>query len=122
MNIPQAAVDAAAKAAYILHSNAPGFDAEAAWDDMGGTEDWERGQWDMEARAALEAALPHMLSHEREQTRLAHVDAVVNAESLSKYETLVDELKYTADNNTFDDVGGQWWAEVIHGAVVRHIK
>ena len=96
MNIPQAAVDAAAKAAYILHSNAPGFDAEAAWDDMGGTEDWERGQWEMEARAALEAALPHMLSHEREQTRLAHVDAVVNAQTVDRLERELAEARAEA--------------------------
>jgi len=33
------------------------------------------------ARAALEAAAPRMLSHEREQTRLAHIDAMVNRET-----------------------------------------
>ena len=33
------------------------------------------------ARAALEAAAPYMLSHEREQTRLAHLDAMVNRET-----------------------------------------
>jgi hypothetical protein len=32
-------------------------------------------------RAALEAATPYMLSHEREQTRLAHLDAMVNRET-----------------------------------------
>ena len=32
-------------------------------------------------RAALEAAAPYMLSHEREQTRLAHLDAMVNRET-----------------------------------------
>jgi hypothetical protein len=30
---------------------------------------------------ALEAAAPHLLSHEREQTRLAHLDAMVNRET-----------------------------------------
>jgi len=34
-----------------------------------------------DARAALEAAAPRMLSHEREQTRLAHIDAMVNRET-----------------------------------------
>jgi hypothetical protein len=37
--------------------------------------------WDAYARKALEAAAPHMLSHEREQTRLAHLDAMVNRET-----------------------------------------
>jgi len=37
-------------------------------------------------RAALEAAAPHMLSHEREETRLAHVDAVVNAQTVDRLE------------------------------------
>lgn len=58
--IPAEAVEAAAKAAYIRHSNEPGFDAEAAWNDMAGTDDWEREQWESNARAALEAAAPHM--------------------------------------------------------------
>lgn len=31
--------------------------------------------------SALEAALPFLLSHEREQTRIAHVDAMVNRET-----------------------------------------
>lgn len=38
------------------------------------------------AGAYLEAAAPYMLSHEREQTRLAHLDAMVNRE------TKADEL------------------------------
>ena len=33
------------------------------------------------ARAALEAAAPHLLAHEREETRLAHLDAMVNRET-----------------------------------------
>lgn len=32
-------------------------------------------------RATFEAAAPHMLSHEREETRLAHLDAMVNRET-----------------------------------------
>lgn len=48
--------------------------------------------------AALEDAYPILLSHELEQTRLAHVDAVVNAESLGKYEAAVQALRDLADN------------------------
>ena len=72
-------------------------------------------------RAALEAAAPHMLSHEREETRLAHLDAVVNAGTLSKHEALVDELRYVADNKTADNAIGRWWGGVIRGAIDRHL-
>ena len=34
-----------------------------------------------DAKDVLEAAAPYMLSHEREQTRLAHLDAMVNRET-----------------------------------------
>jgi hypothetical protein len=60
--IPAEAVEAAAKAAYIHHSNEPGFDAEAAWNDMACTDDWEREQWESNARAALEAAAPYLMA------------------------------------------------------------
>lgn len=60
MSVLEAAVEAAARAAYIEYSMEPGFDAEAAWDDMSGTEDWETGLWMLVARAALDAAAPHM--------------------------------------------------------------
>lgn len=54
---------------------------EAAWeqarDDADGYPYPERD----EIRRILEAAAPHMLSHEREQTRLAHLDATVNRET-----------------------------------------
>jgi hypothetical protein len=43
-------------------------------------------------RAALEAAAPHLLSHEREETRLAHLDAVVNARTVDRYQAVVDAL------------------------------
>lgn len=36
--------------------------------------------------AALEAAYPILLSHEREQTRLAHLDAMVNAATVDTLE------------------------------------
>ena len=43
-------------------------------------------------RAALEAAAPHMLSHEREETRLAHVDAVVNARTVDKLNNAIEAV------------------------------
>lgn len=64
--IPSEAVEAAAKAIELR------MDGPVRLQDL--------------ARAALEAAAPHMLSHEREQTRLAHLDAMVNRE------TKTDEL------------------------------
>jgi len=48
-------------------------------------------------RRALEAAVPHMLSHEREETRLAHVDAVVNAETADKLQTKLDRIEALCD-------------------------
>lgn len=47
----------------------------------------------VEMRAALEAAAPIMLSHEREQTRLAHVDAVVNARTVDKLNTAIERVE-----------------------------
>jgi len=41
----------------------------------------------------LEAAAPHMLSHEREETRLAHVDAVVNAETVDRLQAKLDRVE-----------------------------
>lgn len=42
--------------------------------------------------AALEAALPILLSHESEQTRLAHLDATVNRDSVDKMQRAVDAV------------------------------
>jgi len=67
MIIPEAAVEAAAKA------------MSANWKRMHTNE--SLGFQRMLAEYALEAAAPHMLSHEREETRLAHLDAVVNRET-----------------------------------------
>ena len=49
-------------------------------------------------RAALEAAAPHLLSHEREETRLAHLDAVVNARTVDKLERELAEAKEQRQN------------------------
>jgi len=46
---------------------------------------------------ALEAAAPHLLSHEREETRLAHLDAVVNAEAVDRLEAKLDAVGALAD-------------------------
>jgi len=54
------------------------------------------------AREALEAAAPILLSHEREETRLAHVDAVVNAETVDRLEK---ELAEAEDNCCCGDCG-----------------
>lgn len=66
----------------------------------------------------LEAALPHLLSHEREETRLAHLDAVVNARSLSKYEEAIQHLRDLADNAERDrDYVKVVDADAIHSAI-----
>lgn len=77
--IPEAAVEAAAKALYP--------EVREEWRVP--PDPWESIPEDDDAkieaialaRLALEAAAPHMLSHEREQTRLAHLDAMVNRET-----------------------------------------
>lgn len=50
-----------------------------------------------DARRALEAALPHLLSHEREETRLAHLDAVVNVETVGTLQAKLDRIAALAE-------------------------
>lgn len=79
--IPVEAVEAAAKALY--HD---GWDGPPYWESLADDHsDKVRGLW--AAQKALEAAAPILLSHEREMTRLAHLDAMVNRE------TKADELR-----------------------------
>lgn len=56
------------------------------------------------ATAALEAAYPIMLSHEREETRLAHLDAVVNRDAVDRLERELTEAKATS----LRDAAGAW--------------
>lgn len=71
--IPAEAVEAAAKLLYV---------EDHLWD-----EPWEsvschiRERYQARALVAIEATMPLLLSHEREQTRLAHLDAMVNRET-----------------------------------------
>ena len=89
--IPAEAVEAAAKAMVRI----------SRWEDVAGS---SKMQLMLNARLALEAAAPHMLSHEREETRLAHLDAVVNAATVSKYEAALDAARVRADR--WDQVAG----------------
>jgi hypothetical protein len=82
--VPDEAVEAAAKAFY-----------GTALDDVS---DEDMAFAIEGARLALEAAAPHMLSHEREQTRLAHVDAVVNAETVGVLQQKLDRVEALADH------------------------
>jgi hypothetical protein len=50
-----------------------------------------------EVEATLEAAYSILLSHEVEQTRLAHLDAMVNAQTVSTLEAKLDALRSFAD-------------------------
>jgi hypothetical protein len=45
---------------------------------------------------ALEAAAPILLSHEREQTRLAHLDAMVNRDTAERLERELENAKADA--------------------------
>jgi len=61
----------------------------------------ERFFWDSPllsevAREVLDAAAPILLSHEREQTRLAHIDAVVNAQTVDRLEAELEHARIEA--------------------------
>ncbi len=84
--IPDEAVEAAAMAFF-------GTVALSKWEDLGPL---TRAAYRAKARAALEAALPTLLSHEREETRLAHLDAVVNAREVDRLERELDTAKADA--------------------------
>jgi len=55
--------------------------------------DAQKGHLRDHARIYLEAAHPILLSHEREEARLAHVDAVVNAETVDRLEKELAEAR-----------------------------
>jgi len=84
--IPDAAVEAAAIAGYEARTG-------ERWASLD-TEAREREEF--AAQCALEAAAPHMLSHEREETRLAHIDAVVNAQTVDRLERELAEARAEA--------------------------
>lgn len=88
--IPDEAVEAAAR----VHQSFRQKGGYLAWDDL-----LEPGKTLRlkSMSAALEAAIPTLLSHEREETRLAHLDAMVNAASVSKYERAIDAIHALAD-------------------------
>lgn len=69
-------------------------------------------------RAAIEAAAPHMLSHEREETRLAHVDAVVNAATVDRLEREMREAIAEAWDAGED--AGQRNADSARGHDIEH--
>jgi hypothetical protein len=75
--IPNDAVEAAALAL---------FERDYGVDDWGITNEQVKAAYLDEARAALEAAAPHMLSHERQQTADAHRDAIVNRDTVDRLE------------------------------------
>jgi len=79
--IPDAAVEEVAAILYDIgeHQNTHTFEAVHAI-------------LKEDAARILEAAYPIMLSHEREETRLAHVDAVVNAQTADKIQATVDAV------------------------------
>jgi len=68
--IPDEAVEAAARDLAVV-----------AWGQWEYVPNELRSRFLRDARICLEAAAPHLLSHEREQTRLAHLDAMVNRET-----------------------------------------
>lgn len=63
--------------------------------------------------AALEAAYPILLSHEREQTRLAHIDAVVNARTVDRLERELAEAKADAWDEGYQGCYGRYMYEPV---------
>jgi len=77
MQINGEVLEAAAKAAYVgYNSDAPDFDAAAAWDDMSGTDDWEQQVWETVARATLEAAAPSIAAQAWDEGRAAGSESI----------------------------------------------
>ena len=95
MNIPDEAVEAAVK----NWSDHQMFSAEAAM------------------RTALESAVPYLMSHEREQTRLAHLDAMVNRES--KRAELAAAWDEGYDRAESDHYGTGFWTKRLRGNPYR---
>jgi hypothetical protein len=106
--IPAEAIESAAKLLYI---------EDHLWD-----EPWEtvschiRERYQARALVALEAVMPLLLSHEREQTRLAHLDAMVNRET--KREELAQARAQALEDaaDIADRPENKWWAEGMQRA------
>ena len=106
--IPDAAVEAAAGAAFQFMEDQP-------WEAASPEEtDFFRDA----ARRGLEAATPHLLSHEREETRLAHLDAVVNAQTVDRLEREMREAIAEAWDAGED--AGQRNADSARGHDIEH--
>ena len=103
--IPDAAVEAAARAAFERWHPGRSWEASPELQEI----------FKREAILHLEAAAPLMLSHEREETRLAHLDAVVNAETVSKYESAIDAV------NTLLDEKYKLWAAICGNTCSKDI-
>jgi len=105
--IPDAAVEAALSALFPDASEVRGF---------------TRAVQEPIVRTILEAAYPHLLSHEREETRLAHVDAVVNAGTVSKYEAMVERVEAvcaTVENLSVPSAEPSWHISGEKSAVAK---
>jgi len=89
--IPDEAVEAAGDV-LVYHQRRDIKGCACGWSELG------RSHAAHQARIALEAAAPHLLSHEREETRLAHVDAVVNAETVDKLQAKLDRVERALDH------------------------
>lgn len=76
--------------------------AEALWEPNEHGDEWAtefptyKDYLRAEARKALEAAAPYMLSHERQQTADAHRDAMVNRDTVDRLERELENAKAEA--------------------------
>lgn len=83
MSIPEQAVEAAAK---VTFEGLFDLDESDKWEDVSAT---EREPYERQARAALEAAAPHMLAQAFDQGRksgMRHADRLVAAEKIGRPE------------------------------------
>lgn len=78
---------------------------------------------------ALEAAAPHMLSHEREETQLAHLDAVVNARTVDKLNAAIEAvLALTCEPDSIavphnqPDLVPPWYSDRIRAAITKALS
>lgn len=99
MNISDEAVEVVARWLWERDSHDIVEGPRPSWDDLATSGIvWKSGLTDtrQEARELLEAAAPILLSHEREEARLAHIDAVVNAQTADRLEAELEQARIEA--------------------------
>jgi hypothetical protein len=95
MNISDEAIEVVARWLWERDSNDIVEGPRPSWDELETSGPvWKSGLSDtrQEAREILEAAAPHLLSHERQLTADAHRDAIVNRDTVGYLQEKLDAL------------------------------